>query len=127
MIICPVQTVGLPKVNGEVTAKLIFENRADTGRNILHGALVKELDAEKRANFILKCLDTSDGQNFRIVFTVKYIKVGDPTDNVYEEVIESHPFVVTSNKKKQLVGTISPIFLKLLNGSLQKIAQSSLI
>ncbi|PRP82850.1 hypothetical protein PROFUN_04713 [Planoprotostelium fungivorum] len=105
MVICPIQTIP-PFVNGIVAVKLIYENQhvpdPPIQQNLLHGNLIRELDVnEKRACFVLKCLGTSDGQRFKLNFKVLYTKVGDQDNILYEEQLDSQPFVVTSNKKKQ--------------------------
>jgi len=62
----------------------------------LDGDLVKSFDVENKAQFALKILETSESRKFRLLFSIKFVSNG----NLMEEIILSHPFSVTSNKKK---------------------------
>jgi len=64
-------------------------------KEILHGQTVVPLDTECKAQFTLKVLDTSE-RKFRLLFTVKC----SINWQLHEETILSHPFSVTSNKKR---------------------------
>jgi len=64
-------------------------------KEILHGQTVVPLDTEHKAQFTLKVLDTSE-RKFRLLFTIKCSINWHP----HEETVLSHPFSVTSNKKR---------------------------
>jgi hypothetical protein len=69
-------------------------------QDILDGTLVRQLDTENKATFGLKIRETSEGNRFRLIFTVEYV-----LENVsYVEEVISNPFKVTSNKRKNPVG-----------------------
>jgi len=89
-----------PKVDrGTVSVRIVYENREEleeSKQKILDGDLVKNFDAENKAQFALKILETSESRKFRLLFSIKFVSNG----NLMEEVILSHPFSVTSNKKK---------------------------
>lgn len=84
---------------GRVTVRLVYENKEEldsSKQNILDGDLEKDLDSECKSQFSLKVLETSESRKFRLLFTVKYWTSG----GFHEETVLSHPFSVTSNKKK---------------------------
>eukprot|EP01117_Protostelium_nocturnum_P018158 TRINITY_DN752_c0_g1_i1.p1 TRINITY_DN752_c0_g1~~TRINITY_DN752_c0_g1_i1.p1 ORF type:complete len:487 (-),score=193.92 TRINITY_DN752_c0_g1_i1:196-1656(-) len=87
--------------DGFVTVKLVDENGADLPTNksacleSIDGGLTHPLDEDSSTVFSLKILQTSQGQLFRLLFTVSYRGKGQP--NV-EEKIYSEPFGVYSNK-----------------------------
>jgi len=86
---------------GGVYARLVYENKEDLEptRKVLDGELVKPLDGECKAQFSLKVNDTSESRKYRILFTIKFMMNG----VVYEELVYSSPFSVTSNKRRQFI------------------------
>lgn len=59
----------------------------------------RPLDEHYSASFSLKLLCTSEGNHFRLLFTVQYTT---EDHNKYEEKILSLPFIVYSNRKKAM-------------------------
>lgn len=100
MIICPIVEGSATKAEGVVAVRLVNENMKEletTKGNILKGNTIQSLDAYEKAHFLLKIMDTSEGGKFRLVFNITYQLQGNPT--IYEDVVVSQPFKVTSNKK----------------------------
>jgi len=84
---------------GTVSVRVVYENREEIEQSkhgILEGKLVQPFDSENKAQFCLKILGTSESRKFRLLFTANFVSC----NNVLEETILSHPFSVTSNKKK---------------------------
>jgi len=86
----------------------------------LGGSLVQRLDQDNRAEFSLKCLATSKGRYFRLLFEVRFHFHGESVDRV--ETLYSNAFKVTSNKKgsKRPLGVSLPVMEALMppSGSL---------
>jgi len=86
---------------GGVYARLVYENKEDleASKKVLDGELMKPLDGECKVQFSLKVNDTSESRKYRILFTIKFVMNG----VIYEELVYSSPFSVTSNKRRQFV------------------------
>lgn len=90
------------KVEGVVSVCLLYENGEEFGeekKHLLDGQTLKHLDSEKKAQFALKILETSEGNKFRLKFHINFKLDGIP----YQQIITSHPFKVTSNKKRSTI------------------------
>eukprot|EP01116_Phalansterium_solitarium_P003381 TRINITY_DN141_c0_g2_i3.p1 TRINITY_DN141_c0_g2~~TRINITY_DN141_c0_g2_i3.p1 ORF type:complete len:451 (+),score=143.04 TRINITY_DN141_c0_g2_i3:573-1925(+) len=96
----PPEQSGLAAVSdGTVACRLVCENGDELGdgkRDCLSGGQRKPLDPERKCMFCLKILETSEGNKFRLLFSVQFTA----GSTHYEENLLSHPFKVTSNKKK---------------------------
>lgn len=93
-----------PVLDGTVTVKLVDRDGRDLPPQKGHvlqsieGGLVHALNKKKRARFSLKVLETSEGNLFRLMFSVSYrIKGG----GNHEDIIFSDAFSVKSKKKKE--------------------------
>eukprot|EP01119_Soliformovum_irregulare_P024057 TRINITY_DN8546_c0_g1_i1.p1 TRINITY_DN8546_c0_g1~~TRINITY_DN8546_c0_g1_i1.p1 ORF type:complete len:469 (-),score=61.97 TRINITY_DN8546_c0_g1_i1:94-1404(-) len=91
-----------PIVGGTVTVKIVNRDGGEIPgqEGILEslGGLSHPLDDEKAASFSLKVLTTSNGGSFRLLFLISYME----QLALVEEKILSNPFIVCSNRKKQL-------------------------
>ncbi len=91
------------KVQGTASVRLAHENGSildESKTEILEGIRTKNLDSDKKCQFSLKILSTSEGSKFSLCFDIKY-SIG---TQYYEETVYSRPFKVTSNKKKSYGG-----------------------
>jgi hypothetical protein len=97
------------KLFGKVSVKLVSETGTeleDGKENMLDGILEKALDAEKKAQFSLKILGTSEGCKYCLQFNIRYYFLSNyPV--AYQETILSNSFKVASNKKKIFLGKVS--------------------
>jgi len=118
MTVCLAKSQGktLPDIKqGSVTVKLLYdtgEDLEDDKKEILSGVKTRSLDVEKKAQFHLKVVETSERNKFRLQFTVRFTI--DKTQ--YQETITSHCFRVTSNKKSIHVENPKPFALKPVEG-----------
>eukprot|EP01119_Soliformovum_irregulare_P012069 TRINITY_DN3109_c0_g1_i1.p1 TRINITY_DN3109_c0_g1~~TRINITY_DN3109_c0_g1_i1.p1 ORF type:complete len:438 (-),score=118.72 TRINITY_DN3109_c0_g1_i1:85-1398(-) len=90
-------------LEGTVTVTLVDadgEELPNHKQNILESierSLSQQLDENLSAQFSLKVMETSEGNMFRLLFTVNYRTKG---LGPCEEKIQSRPFIVYSNRKK---------------------------
>jgi len=114
LTVCLTRQVGenLPDIKqGTVTVQLLYdtgEELEDDKKDILSGVKTRALDVEKKAQFHLKVVETSERNKFRLQFTVRFFIDKIP----YEEKIISHCFRVTSNKKTIHIEPPRPFALK---------------
>eukprot|EP01119_Soliformovum_irregulare_P012638 TRINITY_DN3298_c1_g1_i2.p1 TRINITY_DN3298_c1_g1~~TRINITY_DN3298_c1_g1_i2.p1 ORF type:complete len:392 (+),score=61.18 TRINITY_DN3298_c1_g1_i2:101-1276(+) len=110
------QAKSAPEIKqGSVTVKLLYdtgEELEDDKKEILAGIKTRSLDVEKKAQFHLKVVETSERNKFRLQFIVRFFI--DKTQ--YQETITSHCFRVTSNKKSIHVENPKPFALKPIEG-----------
>jgi hypothetical protein len=96
---------------GTVTVSLLYDTGEELEENrehILDGVKTRSLDKEKKAQFHLKVVETSDRNRFRLQFIVRF------WINKVEHVekIISHCFRVTSNKKSASIERPRPFAIK---------------
>ena len=107
----------LPRiVEGNVSVKLVSSEGTDLPGNLDQqlqcndGALVRPLDEHLSAAFSLKLLCTSEGNHFRLLFYITYTT----EDSIkYEERLLSLPFIVYSNRKKNILKENAPLVIDL--------------
>jgi len=96
---------------GAVTVSLLYDTGEELEENrehILDGIKTRNLDKEKKAQFHLKVVETSDRNRFRLQFIVRFMI--NKTEHV--EKIVSHCFRVTSNKKSASIERPRPFAIK---------------
>jgi hypothetical protein len=96
---------------GSVTVSLLYDTGEELEPNrehILDGVKTRTLDKEKKAQFHLKVVETSDRNRFRLQFVVRFFI--NKTEHV--EKIISHCFRVTSNKKSASIEKPRPFAIK---------------
>lgn len=96
---------------GTVIVNLLYDTGEELEENrehILDGVKTRSLDKEKKAQFHLKVIETSDRNRFRLQFLVRF------WINKVEHVekIISHCFRVTSNKKSACIERPRPFAIK---------------
>lgn len=96
---------------GSVTVSLLYDTGEELEENrehILDGIKTRSLDKEKKAQFHLKVVETSDRNRFRLQFVVRFFV--NKVEHV--EKIVSHCFRVTSNKKSASIERPRPFAIK---------------
>lgn len=96
---------------GSVTVSLLYDTGEELEENrehILDGIKSRALDKEKKAQFHLKVVETSDRNRFRLQFVVRFFV--NKVEHV--EKIVSHCFRVTSNKKSASIERPRPFAIK---------------
>jgi len=100
---------------GAVTVCLLYDTGEQIEGNrehILDGVKTRALDKERKAQFHLKVVETSDRNRFRLQFLVRfYINKVEHTERII-----SHCFRVTSNKKSASIERPRPFAIKPAHG-----------
>jgi len=100
---------------GTANVKLLYDTGEELEENkehVLNGVKTRPLDKEKKAQFHLKVIETSDRNRFRLQFTVRFFI----NKMEHVEKIVSHCFRVTSNKKCVSVERPRPFAIKPCSG-----------
>eukprot|EP01118_Nematostelium_gracile_P006397 TRINITY_DN2059_c0_g1_i4.p1 TRINITY_DN2059_c0_g1~~TRINITY_DN2059_c0_g1_i4.p1 ORF type:complete len:438 (+),score=96.97 TRINITY_DN2059_c0_g1_i4:787-2100(+) len=101
---------------GSVTVSLLYDTCEELEENrehILDGVKTRALDKEKKAQFHLKVVETSDRNRFRLQFVVRFwVNKVEHTEKII-----SHCFRVTSNKKSASIERPRPFAIKPCEGS----------
>jgi len=96
---------------GAVTVSLLYDTGEELEKDkqhILDGVKTRPLDKERKSQFHLKVIETSERNRFRLQFTVKFYV--NKVEHV--EKIISHCFRVTSNKKCASIERPRPFAIK---------------